>query len=610
MSLPDPESPGAIRVTDAQSRGIRVLHVDDDPDFLDLAATVLEQEDDDLEIRSATTPEAGLEILRETRIDCVVSDYQMPEQDGLSFLADVREAYPDLPFILCTGKGSEEIASDAISAGVTDYIRKRGGLDQFTLLSNRIQQAVASYRAERELAITREQHRTLVEQNLVGIYLIQDGMFKYVNPKLAETFGYEREALHGASPLSLVAPEDRDLVIRNLSRRERGEIHEVQYTVTGLTRDGERFEIELHGSRTEYRGEPAVLGAVLDVGKREGQPRNLTFFRQAVEQIGTGIAAYDEEGIIHYANEAYAAMLGTTVDDLLGSHITGVNPEFEKCRFDEYWASFDENETRTREAVNNRLDDGTEFPVDVVTTHVSVGDEEYHVGTIRDISGRKADERRLARQNERLAHFGETVAHDLRNPLSVIDGYLEVARRRDDPAAAHEKIGDAVDRMTVLIDQLLRLAQHGQTVLNPSPVSLDSIARSAWANVRTAEMTLTVEEDTTVPMDESRGRELFENLFRNSREHGGDDVAVTVGSLADGFYVADDGPGIPASERNQVLERGFTTADDGTGFGLSIVSQIAQSHDWTVTVTEGEAGGARIEFRGGEDEPGSADPPG
>jgi PAS domain S-box-containing protein len=337
---------------------------------------------------------------------------------------------------------------------------------------------------------------------------------------------------------------------------------------------------------------------VLDVSRQEGRARNWAFFRQAVDQVGTGIAAYDEAGSIHYANRAYAAMLGTTVDDLEGTHITRVNPEFERERFDGYWASFAENETRSREAINRRLDDGTEFPVDVVTTHISVEGEEYHVGTIRDISNRKEYERTLERQNDRLERFGRTVAHDLRNPLNVIEGYLEVAKRADDPSDAHAEIEHAVDRMAVLIDQLLRLAKQGQTVLDPSPVSLESIARSAWETVATGAMTLTVEGDKTVAMDEPRATELFENLFRNSREHGGDDVGVTVGPLGEGFYVADDGPGIPADERDQVLEHGFTTAEDGTGFGLAIVSQIAESHGWTVTVSEGAAGGARFEFRG------------
>jgi signal transduction histidine kinase len=94
-------------------------------------------------------------------------------------------------------------------------------------------------------------------------------------------------------------------------------------------------------------------------------------------------------------------------------------------------------------------------------------------------------------------------------------------------------------------------------------------------------------------------RELLGNLFRNSVTHGGDDtgVSVTVGTLAEaeGFYVADDGPGIPPEERDSVFEHGYTTSDAGSGLGLTIVDRIASAHGWTVTVTDSAAGGARFE---------------
>ncbi|MDY6779189.1 MAG: response regulator, partial [Halobacteria archaeon] len=140
---------------------IELLHVDDSQQLVDAAAELLELEDESIEVVTATSADEGLEVLSEnesrrggggttgsgTDIDCVVSDYQMPDSDGLEFLEDVREEYPDLPFILFTGKGSEEIASEAISAGVTDYLQKTGGSDQYTVLANRVQNAVEQRRA-------------------------------------------------------------------------------------------------------------------------------------------------------------------------------------------------------------------------------------------------------------------------------------------------------------------------------------------------------------------------------------------------------------------------------------------------------------------------------
>lgn len=100
--------------------------------------------------------------------------------------------------------------------------------------------------------------------------------------------------------------------------------------------------------------------------------------------------------------------------------------------------------------------------------------------------------------------------------------------------------------------------------------------------------------------DRDRLTELFANLFRNAVEHGGGDVTVTVGSTCDGFYVADDGHGIPEEHRKQVLQSGYSTEEAGTGLGLSIVQQIADSHDWGLSIDESDAGGARFSFTGVE----------
>jgi signal transduction histidine kinase len=207
----------------------------------------------------------------------------------------------------------------------------------------------------------------------------------------------------------------------------------------------------------------------------------------------------------------------------------------------------------------------------------------------------------LERENERLDEFASLVSHDLRNPLTVASGRLADARAKTDSeelaAAAH-----ALDRMDRLIGDLLDLARHGQRVEDVSPVSLEDLVDRCWANVSTEAADLAVESDATVLADEGRLAQLFENLFRNSVEHGrpaGQDqepISIHVGTLPDGFYVEDDGRGIPEGERERVFETSYTSTEDGTGFGLSIVEQVAAAHGWSVAATESESGGARFEF--------------
>jgi PAS domain S-box-containing protein len=143
--------------------GIRVPHVDDEPGFADTAASLIEREDDRLTVETATSAAEGMKRIADGEVDCVVSDYDMPRTDGLEFLDAVREERPDLPFVLFTGKGSEAVASDAISGGATDYLQKESGTDQYEVLANRIRNVVEQHR-DAEGRATLERIRATVNE--------------------------------------------------------------------------------------------------------------------------------------------------------------------------------------------------------------------------------------------------------------------------------------------------------------------------------------------------------------------------------------------------------------------------------------------------------------
>lgn len=195
------------------------------------------------------------------------------------------------------------------------------------------------------------------------------------------------------------------------------------------------------------------------------------------------------------------------------------------------------------------------------------------------------------------------VSHDLRNPLNVAQGRFELLREGvatdDEHAAAVER---ALARMDDLIEEILTLARDGQPVEQWDTVVLSAVVTEGWGMVDTRNAELRLDEDVSFKADPTRLKRLFENLFRNALDHGGADVTVTVGALSDrpGFYVADDGPGIPAADRDAVFEAGYTTSDTGTGFGLAIVAETVAAHGWEIGVTESESGGARFEIWGVE----------
>jgi signal transduction histidine kinase len=205
-------------------------------------------------------------------------------------------------------------------------------------------------------------------------------------------------------------------------------------------------------------------------------------------------------------------------------------------------------------------------------------------------------ERELSRQNERLEQFTSAVSHDLRSPLNRADLYLDLLAERYDDSEL-EAVVEANERAQGMVENLLRLARQGKTVETREPRLVSETASMAWESVRTGSTSLSITDGVgTVEADHARLREVFENLFRNAVEHGGESVRVGRLDERSGLFVADDGAGIPPDERDEVFEHGYSTAEDGTGFGLAIVERIVEAHGWRIAVTESRDGGARFEI--------------
>jgi signal transduction histidine kinase len=206
----------------------------------------------------------------------------------------------------------------------------------------------------------------------------------------------------------------------------------------------------------------------------------------------------------------------------------------------------------------------------------------------------------LERQNERLEEFTSIVSHDLRSPLSVAEGHLELAGETADEEH-FAKARDAIRRSQDLIDDLLTLAREGEQIDEVTSIDFGEVARESWDTVETAQATLSVDGPAVIEADRCRVQQLLENLYRNAIEHGGEDITVHIGGLSNGFYVADTGRGIPEDSRGDIFDAGFSTADDGTGFGLQIMEQIVKAHGWEISATESEQGGARFEITNVQD---------
>ena len=425
-----------------------------------------------------------------------------------------------------------------------------------------------------------------------------DGTITHWNDGAEEIFGWTAEEVLGRDHPPFVTgdavEEYHDLFERTIAGK----------SFTGIEIQRERKDgtpVDLHLSAAPIHdtdGEPMGIMAVFaDLTDQKARERQLRQFREAVEHAGHSVMITDTDGLIRYVNPAFEEQTGYSAEEALGRTPAILNSgEHDASFFEQMWETIQAGEVWEHEIMNQRKD-GTLVHVDQTIAPVFGEDDaiEYFVAVNHDITDRREKELELERQNQRLAEFASVVSHDLRNPLNVAAGNLELLEAEGPHA---EQLAAALERMNAIIDDVLTLAREGEVVDSVEPLDIGSLAVEAWAAVDGPADALVIVDEPTVDGDEGRTRRILENLCRNALEHVGPDVEVRVGGLdVGGFYVADDGHGIDPDLRESVMESGYTTAESGNGLGLPIVRRLAEAQGWSVSIVESQEGGARFEFR-------------
>ncbi|WP_251328562.1 PAS domain S-box protein [Haloplanus pelagicus] len=322
-------------------------------------------------------------------------------------------------------------------------------------------------------------------------------------------------------------------------------------------------------------------------------------FQSVFEHSNDAIMIFDPDADeVLEANPQASELLGHSYEELLSMGPSDIHPE----EMDQFRAFLDtirtEGSGRT-DKISCLTESGEYVSAEISASTLEFGGRDSVLALIRDVSELRKYERELERKNDRLEDFANIISHDLRNPLNVAMGRVEIAHREREIECL-ETAKSSLERMEEMIGDLLALTRAGESVEETNRVSLDSIVEGCWRNVDTREATLEASVEMTIYADKSRLRHVLENLFRNAIEHGGSDVTIRVGLLSNdtGFYVEDNGPGISPEDRDNVFEQGYSTTEDGTGFGLSIVKEIVEAHGWDITVTDGTNGGARFGISG------------
>ena len=524
----------------------------------------------------------------------------------------------------------------AVEGVLTDVTRRQRRDQQVRDLHAATRKLVAADTREAIAAVTAEAASEVLEYPINGVRLIDrsgEWLVPAAVPDVTEAVLGDRPdyAVDGESPAAQAFRRGEPVVITNAASisdgRDRGDLRSGMYlplgdqgTLSIGATDRDAFDDDdrrLAELLADNAG--AALAAIARREALENERDRLAALFENIPEPTVRVTVDDGKPYAREVNPAFEETFGVTAATIRDQPVDEfIVPEDEQDEAAAFNSRIRAGEP-FHDEVQRLADDGPrDFILHVVPRELDA-DTTEGFAIYMDITERKARERDLERQNEQLEAFASVLSHDLRNPLNVASGRLANYRETGDPddldsvAAAHERIRDR-------IEDLLELARQGRTVDDPGRVELAATARAAWGAVDTADATLSVEPDMAIRADRPRLGRLFENLFANSVEHGAsgnepvseddpadsraadggaDSLAVTVGETADGFFVADDGVGIPDSVRDDLFESGVTTAG-GTGYGLAIVRSIAEAHGWTVRAVESEAGGARFEFSGVE----------
>ncbi|MFB6281805.1 MAG: PAS domain S-box protein, partial [Haloferacaceae archaeon] len=500
---------------------IRTLVVGDAEGAARTAAR-LERADDRLDPVTAAGAAAALDALS-ADVECVVSAHDLPDSDGVALLEAVRESHPDLPFVLRVREDDRAVARAAAAGGVTEYIPRDDGDDGCALLADRIVAAVRRRRAGRSASVRRRARA--VDAAPVGVLITdfgrEDNPIVYANDRFEEMTGYAVAEARGRNCRFLQGEgTDPDAVAELRAAIEAREPATVE--LRNYRADGSEFwnRVSIAPLRDDDGTVTHWVGFQQDVTAARERERELrtqrAFLDQCLDAIEDVFYVFDTDRRIVQWNDRLGEVTGYSDGEIAEMGPADFFPEDHAGRVADAVREVFETGSATVRA-DYLTADGERIPYEFTGTRLTGPDGEVlgFAGTGRDLTERIEYERRLERQNERLEEFASVVSHDLRNPLNVAQGRLELARAERDSDHLRA-VADAHERMEQLVGELLTLAREGDVVTDLRAVSLADAAADGWRTVETGGSTLSTGTDAVVRADESRLRQLFENLFRNS----------------------------------------------------------------------------------------------
>ncbi len=388
---------------------MHILHVDDDNCIQAVAKEILEM-DGYFKIDTASSVAEAKEKMTQQKYAAIISDYEMPIENGLQFLKELKDQSNDIPFIMFTGKGREEVVIEALNLGADGYVNKQGDTETvYSELTHNIRLAVKKHQAEKALRDSEAKYSAVVRQAKDGVFIIREHHLEYVNESLAKMLGYTVSEMENEPFTKFFPPETRESIIQRAKARFAGEGVSSFYESKLLCKNGTIIDIELSGTLIQYGGKPADIGIIRNITERKKAEEELRLseekYRSLFENAGDVIATHDLNGRITSVNKA-VERLGFRRESVIGKSIFGLLDK-------EYWPAISEQLLEIAQGKPVQGETEAITPLGKTTVEyrsTPVWQNSKIIGAqtvIRDISVRKKAEEELQKSEEKYRNIVE-----------------------------------------------------------------------------------------------------------------------------------------------------------------------------------------------------------
>ena len=617
------------------NKPLRILHLEDDPDYADLVGSLLEK-DGLLAELIVVSNRAGFEAaLAGETFDLILADYLLPDCNGLQALSWAQQKRPQIPFLLVSGTIGEQAAIESLKCGATDYVLKHWPERLVPAIRRAAEEAAERnqrQRMEAELGESEKQYRLIFDGNPTPMWVFDQETLAFleVNDAAVQHYGYSRQEFLQMTLQDLRPHEEAPAMMEYLHRLVPGETP-ARLGLAGVRRhrkkDGSFIDVEIKLCPISFQGRAASLTMANDITERKLAEAALRssemLFHSVWENSVDGMRLTDEQGNIVAVNQAFCNLVGMCREELEGNPFTVIvaDSEQRQKQLDHYRQRFLERVVERPVERRLTLRNGNVVTFEDTTSFVELrGQPSLLLGLFRDVTGQKRLEDQL-RQSQKMDAIGQLaggVAHDFNNILTVIHGHASLLLAGGNltgvAVRSAQQIGQAAERAAALTRQLLTFSRR--QVMQPKRLDLNEVVSNMTkmlARILGEDVALQLNyfpQPALVQADAGMMEQVLLNLAVNSRDAmpGGGQLAIKIsvqhlnaGHLAQhsearaGRFVsltaADNGCGIAPQNLRRVFEPFFTTKEvgKGTGLGLATVYGIVKQHQGWIEV-ESEMG--------------------